>query len=82
MAQYVQLVVDRTRAEREAGLKNEDPTPELLLAQDQEIQQLMVRFQAEDHLRETGGIQISARQIPSRLNLIPPAGFPPAFQPS
>ena len=43
--QYVEIMVEKTRAERQAGLKK-DPTPQLLLAQDQEIQQLMARFQA------------------------------------
>src|SRR5665811_2514459 len=43
--QYAELVIQKTRAELASGLKKKDPTPELLLAQDQEIQQLMSRFQ-------------------------------------
>jgi len=47
MAQYVQLMVDKTRAEREAGSKKKSSRPPLLLAQDQEIQRLMVHFQGQ-----------------------------------
>jgi len=46
MEQYAQLMVERTRAERLSGAKKKDPTPDLLLAQDQEIQQLMAHFEA------------------------------------
>ncbi|MGB6065315.1 MAG: ISKra4 family transposase, partial [Desulfomonilaceae bacterium] len=70
MVQYVQLVVDRTRAEREAGSKKkEDPTPELLLAQEQEIQQLMARFQAG----EPNGVAVQQLEVLIRTALFKPA---------
>ncbi len=46
--QYVDLMVEQTRAERAAGVKKNAPSPGLLLAQDQEIRQLMARFQSAD----------------------------------
>ena len=57
--QYVQLMVDKTRAERLAGVKKKSPSPELLLAQDQEIQQLMARFQAG----EPNGVAVQQLEV-------------------
>jgi hypothetical protein len=44
--QYAELVIAETR-ENIAGLKKKDCAPEILLAQDQEIQGLIARFQAQ-----------------------------------
>lgn len=46
--QYAQQVIDRTRQAIAVGSKKKSPDPELLLAQDEEIQQLMTRFLAAD----------------------------------
>src|SRR6266478_4887246 len=67
--QYVQLMVEKTRAEREAGLKKKDPTPELLLAQDQEIQQLMARFQSE----ALNGVAVQQMEVLVRTAIFKPA---------
>jgi len=67
--QYVQLMVEKTRAQREAGLKKKDPTPELLLAQDQEIQQLMARFQAG----EPNGVAVQQLEVLVRTAIYKPA---------
>jgi hypothetical protein len=47
MAQYVQIMVDQTRAERAAGFKKKDPAPEILFAQNEELQRLMAHFQGQ-----------------------------------
>ena len=67
--QYAQLVVEKTRAEREAGSKKKDPPPELLLAQDQEIQQLMTRFQAG----EPNGVAVQQLEVLVRTAIFQPA---------
>ncbi len=69
MEQYVHLMVERTRAERLAGLKKKDPTPELLLAQDQEIQQLMARFQTG----EPTGVAVQQLEVLVRTAIFKPA---------
>ena len=46
--QYAQLVIAETREQLTSVLKKKDLAPEILLAQDQEIQQLMARFQEQD----------------------------------
>jgi hypothetical protein len=69
MEQYVQLMVERTRAERLIGFKKKDPTPELLLAQDQEIQQLMARFQAA----EPTGVAVQQLEVLVRTAIFKPA---------
>ena len=51
--EYGQQVVEQTRAELGIGVKksplqSQEPPPQVLLAQDQEIQQLMIRFLTTD----------------------------------
>ena len=46
VGQYAALLIAQTRAERDAGAKK-DRAPEILLAQDSEIQQLMAHFQGQ-----------------------------------
>jgi len=46
--QYAQQIIERTRQAIAAGSKKKSPAPDLLLAQDEEIQQLMTRFLASD----------------------------------
>jgi hypothetical protein len=67
--QYAQLLVDQTRADRAAGSKKKDPTPDLLLAQDQEIQQLMDQFQAQ----QANGTAVQELEILVRTALFKPA---------
>lgn len=67
--QYVQLLVEKTRAERQAGSKKKGPTPQLLLAQDQEIQQLIARFQAA----EPTGVGVQQLEVLVRTAIFKPA---------
>ena len=46
VTQYVQLMEEQSRAARIAGVKKNEPGPNLRLAQEQEIQQIIHRFQA------------------------------------
>jgi hypothetical protein len=67
--QYVELLVARTRAERQAGSKKAPPTPDLLLAQDQEIHQLMAQFQGQ----EPNGPSVQHLEVLVRSALFKPA---------
>ena len=44
--QYVQLRVEQTRAERQAGSKKKESAPRILLAQEEEIQRLIAQFES------------------------------------
>jgi hypothetical protein len=62
--QYGQQVIEQTRAELGIGLKKkarsqEQASPQILLAQDQEIQQLMARFQAD----EPNGVAVQELEV-------------------
>ena len=50
-------------------LKKKDPTPQLLLAQEQEIQQLVVRFQAADPT----GVEVQQLEMLVRMAIFKPA---------
>src|SRR5207247_2732132 len=54
---------------KRSGPKKKDPTPELLLAQDQEIQQLMARFQAG----EPNGVAVQQLEVLVRTAIFKPA---------
>jgi hypothetical protein len=67
--QYVQLVVERTRAERKAGVKKKEPSPDFLLAQEQEIQQLMIQFEAQ----APTGVDVQKLEVLVRTAVFKPA---------
>ena len=67
--QYVELRVQKTRAQRQAGSKKKDRAPHLLLAQDQEIHQLMVQFQGQ----EPNGQAVQQLEVLVRTALFKPA---------
>ncbi len=67
--QYVQLLVQKSRAERAVGFKKKTPRPHLLLAQDQEIQQLMARFGSQ----EPNGLAVQQLEVLVRTAIFKPA---------
>lgn len=67
--QYVELLVERTRAQRQAGSKKKESAPHLILAQDQEIQQLMAQFQGQ----APNGSAVQQLEVLVRTALFKPA---------
>ena len=67
--QYTDVVAALSRAEREAGSKKKDPTASLLLAQEQEIQQLMAHFAAQP----PQGLAVQQLEVLLRTAIFKPA---------
>ncbi len=71
---YAQQVIQKTRAELQIGVKKKAPTPtqippQVFLAQDQEIRQLMARFQSE----EPNGVAVQQLEVLVRTAIFKPA---------
>ena len=78
VGQYVALSGGADAGGARGGLKKKDPAPELLLAQDQEIQQLMARFEAA----EPNGVAVQQVEVLVRTAIYQagqcPGGIPAA----
>lgn len=67
--EYAKILIQKTRDELATGLKKKELGTEVLLAQDQEIQQLMARFEAE----EPNGLAVQQLEVLVRTALFKPA---------
>ena len=67
--QYAQLIIAKSRAERATGSKKKELAPAILLAQDQEIQQLMARFSAQT----PDGVAVQQLEVLVRTAIFKPA---------